>query len=139
MGVRFDEDDRGQVIVVTLELHKNARSRCPQCKKRCPGYDQPPAPRRWRHLDMGGWRCFLELPAKRVECPRHGMKTELVPWARPEAKMTRAFDDTAAWLCAHAPMTAVSAYLRVSWRTVSRIVERVVDDHVGLASGVSRF
>ncbi|WP_457138407.1 ISL3 family transposase, partial [Methylobacillus pratensis] len=46
--------------------------------------------------------------------------------------MTRAFDDTVAWLCAHAPMTAVSAYLRVSWRTVSRIVERVVDDHVGL-------
>ena len=46
--------------------------------------------------------------------------------------MTRAFDDTVAWMCAHAPMTAVSAYLRVSWRTVSRIVERVVDDHVGL-------
>ncbi|MGW6034900.1 ISL3 family transposase, partial [Gordonia terrae] len=36
------------------------------------------------------------------------------------------------WMCAHAPMSAVSAYLRVSWRTVSRIVERVVDDHVGL-------
>ncbi|WP_203235899.1 ISL3 family transposase [Gordonia sp. JH63] len=132
VGVRFDEDDRGHVMVATLELHKNARSRCPQCKKRCPGYDQPPAPRLWRHLDMGGWRCFLELPATRVRCPRHGVKTELVPWARPEVKMTRAFDDTVAWMCAHAPMTAVSAYLRVSWRTVSRIVERVVDDHVGL-------
>ncbi|MFC9981009.1 helix-turn-helix domain-containing protein [Gordonia sp. NPDC127522] len=132
VGVRFDEDDRGQMLVVSLELHKNARSRCPQCRKCCPGYDQPSAPRRWRHLDMGGWRCFLELPATRVECPRHGVKTELVPWARPEARMTRAFDDTVAWMCAHAPMTAVSAYLRVSWRTVSRIVERVVDGHVGL-------
>ena len=96
VGVRFDEDDRGQMVVVSLELHKNARSRCPHCKKRCPGYDQPAAPRRWRHLDMGGWRCFLELPAKRVQCPRHDVKTELVPWARPEAKMTRAFDDTVA-------------------------------------------
>ena len=34
VGVRFDEDDRGHVMVATLELHKNARSRCPQCKKR---------------------------------------------------------------------------------------------------------
>ena len=24
VGVRFDEDDRGQIVVVSLELHKNA-------------------------------------------------------------------------------------------------------------------
>ena len=59
VGVRFDEDDRGHVMVATLELHKNARSRCPQCKKRCPGYDQPPAPRLWRHLDMGFSEAYL--------------------------------------------------------------------------------
>lgn len=45
--------------------------------------------------------------------------------------MTRAFDDTVAWLTAHSPMSAVQQYMRVSWRSVARVVERVVDDHVG--------
>lgn len=57
--------------------------------------------------------------------------TEMVPWARPAANMTRAFDDNVAWLAAHSPATSVCEYARVAWRSVTRIVTRVVGDAVG--------
>lgn len=51
-----------------------------------------------------------------------------VPWARHEARHTRAFDDQAAWLATHCAKSAVSELLRVAWRTVGAIVTRVVAD-----------
>ncbi|WLP88743.1 ISL3 family transposase [Gordonia sp. NB41Y] len=131
LDVEFVDNVGTSGVVVTVRAHAQTRSRCPRCHKRCPGYDQSNQPRRWRHLDLGGWRCYLQASVRRVRCPEHGVLTEEVPWARPGAKVTRAFDDTAAWLTAHCPATAVCEYLRVSWRTVTRSVERVVTDYVG--------
>lgn len=131
IGVRFDDDEDGEFLVVTLQLHKRSAGRCPHCEKRCARYDQRSANRRWRHLDLRGWRCVVEMACVRVSCPTHGVVTESVPWARAGARMTRAFDDQVAWLAAHCPMTSVQEMMRVSWATVSRIVDRVVADHVG--------
>jgi transposase len=55
-----------------------------------------------------------------------------VPWARPGARCTSGFEDTAAWLAANASASTVAELLRVTWRTVSSIVTRVV---AGLAGG----
>ncbi|OZC30422.1 ISL3 family transposase [Gordonia polyisoprenivorans] len=131
VGVRFDTDDGGELIVFTVQLHQRSAGRCPHCQKRCGRYDQRGANRRWRHLDLGGWRCFVEMVCVRVSCPSHGVVTESVPWARAGARMTRAFDDQVAWLVAHSPMSSVQEMMRVSWATVSRIVDRVVADHLG--------
>ena len=51
-----------------------------------------------------------------------------VPWARPGAKHTHLFEDTCAWLAAHAAMSVLTVLLRVAWRTVAAIVTRVVAD-----------
>ena len=131
IGIEFTDDERGPVILVTLEPHASVRSRCPHCEQRCPGYDRPNRPRQWRHLDMGGTRCFVQASVSRIRCPEHGVVTEMVPWARPAANMTRAFDDNVAWLAAHSPATSVCEYARVAWRSVTRIVTRVVGDAVG--------
>jgi transposase len=127
----FESDDNGQLLVVTVRAYKRTTSRCPQCHKRCPGYDRTAEIRRWRHIDLGGWRCYLQASPRRVQCREHGVLTESVPWARPAAKMTRTFDDTVAWLTAHSPASAVCQYQRVSWRTVQRVVTRVNADHTG--------
>ncbi|RYE39128.1 MAG: transposase family protein, partial [Hyphomicrobiales bacterium] len=47
----------------------SVRSRCPHCEQRCPGYDRPNRPRQWRHLDMGGMRCFVRASVSRIRCP----------------------------------------------------------------------
>jgi transposase len=51
-----------------------------------------------------------------------------VPWARHDARSTRSLDDTAAWLATHCAKSAVAEVLRVSWRTVGRIITRVVEE-----------
>ena len=87
--------------------------------------------RRWRSLDLGSVKYYLEADAPRVACPSHGVVVAHVPWARPGARSTEAFDDTVAWLAAHAAFSVVAARLRVSWRTVAACVGRVVADLTG--------
>jgi transposase len=63
-----------------------------------------------------------------VTCPRHGVTVVAVPWARHGTGHTRTFDDTVAWLAVHTSKSAVVALMRLAWRTVGAVVERVVVD-----------
>ena len=126
-------DELADAVVARVRPRKRARSRCGRCGRRCPRYDRGEGVRRWRGLDLGTVRVFLEAEAPRVACPEHGPTVIAVPWARHGARQTRAFEDTAAWLVTHASKSAVSALLRVAWRTVGSIVTRVVAE--GRAAG----
>jgi hypothetical protein len=110
------------------EARKATKRRCGRCGKRCAGYDQGADRRRWRTLDLGLIRAFLEADAPRVRCPEHGVIAAQVPWARHGAGRTYAFDDTAGWLVTHCSKSAVRDLLRVAWSTVGSIVTRVVAD-----------
>jgi transposase len=124
--------ERGEeVIVASVRPVASRRSRCSRCERRCAGYDSGDGRRRWRTLDLGTVKAFLEADAPRVRCPQHGVVVAAVPWARPGARCTRAFEDTCAWLAAHAAFTVIAALLRVSWRTVAAVVTRVVAELAG--------
>jgi transposase len=84
--------------------------------------------RKWRALDLGEIRSFLEADAPRVNCREHGPTVIQVPWARHGAGHTRAFDDTVAWLAVHTSKTAIVELCRIAWATVGAIVARVVDE-----------
>jgi transposase len=118
--VCFDEDE--QALVVSVRPRKGVKRRCGRCGRRCPGFDQGEGRRRWRALDLGVVRAYLEAEAPRVCCPEHGVVVAAVPWARHGAGHTRAFDDTAAWLAVHTSKQAVGELLGVAWATVGRIV-----------------
>ncbi|QNK79704.1 ISL3 family transposase [Nakamurella sp. PAMC28650] len=120
-----------QVLVVSVRPSKGARSRCSRCRRRRPGYDQGGGTRRWRSLDWGSTMVFLQAAAPRVNCRTHGVVVAAVPWARPGARATRAFEDQCAWLAAHTASSVVAQLMRTSWRHVSAIIEHVVAD--GLA------
>ena len=124
--VCFDEAE--ECIVVSVRPRKATKRRCSECGKRCPGYDQGDGRRRWRALDLGTIKAFLEADSPRVRCAEHGVVVAQVPWARHGAGHTYAFDDTAAWLVTHCSKSAVRDLLRVAWRTVGAIVTRVVAD-----------
>jgi len=121
-GVELDENDQ---LVVSVRPRYSQRDRCPHCRRRCPGYDLGDGRRRWRALDLGTTLCLLEADAPRVECRQHGVVVAAVPWARHDAGFTRSFEDTAAWLTVNTSKTAICQLLRIAWRTVGRICERV--------------
>lgn len=125
---RVDFDDELDAVVVHARPRRAQRARCGRCGGRAPGYDQGEGRRRWRALDLGEVRSFVEADAPRVNCPTHGPTVAQVPWARHGAGHTRAFDDTVAWLAVHTSKTAIVELLRVAWATVGAIVTRVVDE-----------
>jgi transposase len=112
---------------VVVGLRRGAgRLVCPRCG--CLGeasYDR--RRRRWRHLDLGGRRCFLVAELRRFPCPGcRRIVSEAVPWARPGARHTRAFDELVAWLAQQMAKSRLAELLRIGWLTIGRIIERVI-------------
>lgn len=121
--VGFEEE--AEALVVAVRPCRGERGRCGICRRRCPGYDGGEGRRRWRALDLGTTRCFLEGEAPRVRCQRHGVIVAAVPWARHDARFTRSFDDQVAWLACQCSKRAVSELMRIAWLSVGRILTRV--------------
>ncbi|MHB8491202.1 MAG: ISL3 family transposase [Solirubrobacteraceae bacterium] len=117
-----------ETLVVKVRPKARERGRCPHCRRRCPRYDQGEGTRRWRALDFGTTLVYLEAAAPRVSCERHGVIVAAVPWARHRSGFTVAFEDTAAWLAVNTSKKAVAQLMRINWRTVGWICERVMAD-----------
>jgi transposase len=131
----------GEVVVAARPSWRE-RDRCGVCRRRCPGFDLGDGRRRWRALDLGTMLAFVEADAPRVRCRRHGVVVCAVPWARHNSRFTRAFEDQATWLAVHCSKTAVAQLMRVAWRTVGGICERVAGEaqlDVDLLAGLRRI
>ncbi|MGK2321537.1 transposase family protein [Gordonia rhizosphera] len=71
VDAEFTAHGHGPLVLVRVEAHARARSRCPHCNRVCGCYDRADRARRWRHLDIGGTRCFGEARVSRLRCARH--------------------------------------------------------------------
>jgi transposase len=125
-GVEFDETE--QLLVARVRPGRGARGLCGVCRRRCAGYDAGEGRRRWRALDVGTTRVFVEADAPRVRCVAHGVVVAHVPWARHGVGHTLAFDQTVAWLVTQCSKSAVTELMRIAWRTVGAIIARVWAD-----------
>ena len=142
-AVEFDLEV--EEIVATVRVRRNAARRCGVCQRRSPGYDRGRAgagPRRWRGLDMGTIRVFLEAEMIRVRCPVHGVVAMAVPWARHGSWHTRDFEDTVGWLATATSKTTITELMRIGWRAVGGIVTRIqteIDARVDRLEGLRRI
>lgn len=84
--------------------------------------------RSWRHLGLLGCGLFISSTIHRVLCPKCGVRTMEVPWARTASLFTRQFEDQVAWFLQKTDQTATAQYFAISWRTVGRIARRVVEE-----------
>lgn len=129
--ISWQEDEGGEGsgpaphLVVHVRAYQRLAGRCGACGRKCPGYDRGQGRRRWRALDLGTIRAYLEADAPRVACPDHGVITAAVPWARHGAAHTRFFEDQVAWLAAACSKTTITQLMRISWRTTGVIITRV--------------
>jgi transposase len=130
-GVELEASPRGEVLIARVRPTRSRASRCGRCQRRSPGYDQGEGLRRWRGLDLGTTRVFVQAPAPRVHCAEHGVTVVAVPWARHGSRFTTAFEDTAAWLACHGSLSVLAVLLRITWRSVAGIVVRVVAEAAG--------
>jgi transposase len=124
---RLVEEPDGSVVA-HVRPNRRQRQRCGVCGRRSPLYDQGEGRRRWRGLDLGFTRFFVEAAAPRVTCPEHGVVVARVPWALHSSRFLRSFEDQAAWLATQCSQKACSQLMRLDWETVGRIITRVVDE-----------
>ncbi len=117
-------------ITVTVALRRR-RLVCADCSYSTPArYDTRTVDSRWRHLDLGRLRLVVKARLRRLACPHHGVRTEQVPFARPESGFTRDVEDLVAWLATRMDKSAVGRLVRIAWQTVGAICERVVADEL---------
>jgi transposase len=124
--VELDTQGGEDVLVATVRPTRSRQGRCGRCGRRSPRYDNGQGPRRWRGLDAGTTRVYLQAEAPRVSCATHGVIVAAVPWARHGSRFTSAFEETVAWLACHAALSVLAALLRITWRSVAAVITRVV-------------
>ncbi len=119
-GVEFDAE--GVIVDVRPTWQ---RKRCGECHRKGSSHGAGRS-RTWRHLDLGGIKCRLRYTIGRVECRHCGVKTEAVPWAEPASRFTRPFEMHTTFLAQGTDKTTVTKLMRIGWKTVGKIIQRVV-------------
>lgn len=137
-NVLWERSGAEEQLVVRVRPMSRQRGRCGVCRRRCPGYDAGAGRRRWRTLDQGTTKVFLEADAPRVKCPEHGVVVAHVPWAAHGAGHTLVFDQQVAWLAVRTSRSAATELMRVAWRTVGAVLARVWE-HAEATAGVDRL
>lgn len=112
-------------VEIQIRRRSNALARCPDCSAVLTGHIKSKR-RRWRHLDLFRTKCYVASDVREGYCRRHGRRVEAVPWAEPGARHTREFDLQVSSLVQVSDRTATARMYRIAWRTVERIVRRVV-------------
>ncbi len=131
-----------EAVVVSVRPKSREKYRCGVCARRCPREDCGEGRRRWRALDLGTTFAYLEADAPRVYCKHHRVVVAAVPWARHDSRFTVAFEDQCCWLAVNTSKKAVAELMRVTWRTVGSICERVADEAIAqrdLFAGLKRI
>lgn len=121
----FDFEDEGLVVDVKPTWRV---PRCGDCGRKVHGVHDR-RQRRWRHLDLAGIKLELRYVIRRVRCPRCGVKVEQVPWAEAGSGFTFAAEREVAYLAQRTDRTTVTGLMRIAWRTVGRIIRRVIRRH----------
>jgi len=137
-NIYFEDNNKGEICIIKVRPHIRETNRCPLCGRISPKYDSPNKLRRWRSLDWGTHRVYIESTAPRVSCKNHGVIVARVPWARHDSDYTRDFEQTIGWCSLHMTATDISEYYRIKWHTVGAIVKRVYDE-IEASKPQSRF
>ena len=123
--IYFEDVAEEEMLIIRVRPQSRDAHRCPLCGKRCPGYDSASKTRRWRSLDFGSQRVYIEARAPRVKCAEHSVTVAKIPWARHDSDYTYDFETAVTWFALHATAQDVAEYFRIKWHTVGSITKRV--------------
>lgn len=113
-------------VEIELGWQWGVSAKCPDCGRECSIYDCAPE-RTWRHLDTMQFQTLVRARVPRANCPEHGVKTMMGPWAEPQGRLTRLFERFVLdVLLASASVSHACELLGMGWETVHEIMQRAV-------------
>lgn len=119
------EEVESHSIVIKARPIKREQNRCGICHRKSPLYDKGRETRRWRCLDVGTTKTYIEATLPRVRCKAHGVTAAAVPWARHTSRFCKNFEDIVAYLASQSSKKMVSELMRIEWHTVGKLCTRV--------------
>jgi transposase len=87
--------------------------------------------RRIRDLPILDARTWLEVPRRRVLCPRCGPKLERLSWLGRYSRVTRRLAEGVARLCQYLPIKRVAEFFGLRWDAVKAIDRRHLEERLG--------
>lgn len=123
-------DRESGTVEISVRRRSNAKPRCPDCGKALGGSIRLHR-KRWRHLDLIKTPVFVSCDIREGYCAKHGQRVERVPWAHAGARHTTLFDLCVSSFVQVGNKSAAARTFGISWRTVGRIVKRVVAQRLG--------
>jgi len=121
----FEEINDEEMFIIQARPFAKVLNRCPHCGRRSQIYDKHNRIRRWRSLDFGACRVYIDAITPRINCSEHGVVVARVPWARHDSEYTLDFETAVTWMSLHASIKDVSEFYRIKWDTVVSIIRRV--------------
>lgn len=108
-------------IEVNVELERDRRHNhlCSICNKKAT--PERTKRRKVKDLLFHGWKTSVIIEYYEVDCKQCGVRVEHIPFVRPYARATKRLEEAVAWLCQHLPLTVVSMYFSLNWKTVKNI------------------
>ncbi len=131
-------------VVVHAKPYERLRGICPNCGKRCPGYDTKSQDgSTWRGPNLNGMLVEVKYQPKRIECPEHGVVTERIPWQDGTSRFLPDFNNEVAFLALTCPKTVMTEFMTINWRTVGNCIQaahsRLEHDPRQRIHGLRRF
>jgi len=114
-------------LVVPVEPRRNGRPVCSGCGRPGPCHDRRSSPRLFEYVPLWGIPVVLSYRMRRVNCPRCGIVTEDVPWARGNSPLTRTYTVFLARWARRLSWAETAQAFGTSWQSVHRSVKWVVD------------
>lgn len=124
-NVEFDGDVHRIMISVEFEGESYA---CPECQQLSPVYDYRSDTRQWRHLDTMQFETIIQSNIPRIQCPEHGVKSIITPWAGKHSRFTLLFEAFAIRvLQVSRSVEEARKLLRLNWHQLESIKRRAVE------------
>ena len=127
--VSVNLDLEAKRLVLQVDYPEGHRVPCPEsgCGQACRIKDHREE-RTWRHLDTMQFETQVKSRVPRSDCPIHGVKTIVVPWASPRSQFTLLFERFAIEVLLGArSIKKAQELLRISWDQAQRIQELAVE------------
>ena len=115
----------GSKVHVQVRPRKGTKAVCSSCGKKCSGYDTL-SQREFLFVPLWGMPVLLLYAMRRVECPRCGVRVEMVPWASGKSPLTHAYSWFLASWAKVLSWKETARRFRTSWDVVFRAVEHAV-------------
>lgn len=115
-----------EALVIDIEPRSNSRPICPACGKRCSVYDRQPQ-RLFEYLPIWSFKAYFRYAPRRVHCPVHGVKVELMPWGFGKERTTFSYQVFLSRWAKRLSWKETAEIFETSWDRVFRAVKVVVD------------